>query len=86
MSRHLYVVDILSKLVCCLFLFAILASEVERFDKVVVEGGFFSVDYKIMTVDSYCLVIVQDRESEDLSIKLFFALHKSEEFDNTSHC
>jgi hypothetical protein len=64
---------------------AILASKVERFNGVAVEGGLFSVDHRIMTIDSHCPVIVRDRESEDLSMKLFFALHKSKEFDNTSH-
>ena len=83
MSRHPYVVDIFGELVCRPFLFAILASEVERFDEVAVEGGLFSVDHRIMTVDFHCPVIVRDKESEDLSMKLFFALHKSEEFDNT---
>lgn len=62
-----------------------LASEVEQFDGVAVEGGLFPVDHRIMTVDSHCPVIVRDGESEDLLMKLFFALHKSEEFDNTSY-
>jgi hypothetical protein len=57
-SRHPYIVDILSELVYRLFLFAILASEVERFDRVAVEGSLFSVDHRIMTVDSHYPVIV----------------------------
>jgi hypothetical protein len=49
---HPYVVDILGELVCRPFPFAILASEVERFDGVAVEGGLLSVDHRIMTVES----------------------------------
>ena len=78
-SWHAYVVYIFDKLIYRPFFFAILASEVERFDGVVVEGGYFFLNYRIMTVDSHCLVIVRDRESENLSINFFlrFASVKS---------
>ena len=85
-SWHRYIVYILGELICRPFFFTIFASEFERFDGVVVEGGHFSIDHRIMTVDSQYPMIVRDREIENLSMKLFFTLCKSEEFDNTSHC
>ena len=85
-SRHPYVVDILGELVCRPFLFAILASEVECFDGVAVEGGLFSIDHRIMAVNPHCPVVVRDGEGEDFPVKLLFAFHKSEEFNRTSYC
>ena len=38
-----------------------------------------------MAVDSHRPMVVRDRESEDLPVKLLFTLHKSEEFDDTPH-
>lgn len=58
MSQYLYVIDILSELICHLFLFAILTSKVKCFDRVAIEGSLFSVDHRIITIDSHCLVIV----------------------------
>jgi hypothetical protein len=38
-----------------------------------------------MTVDLYWTIIMQYRESKDLSVKLFFALYKSKEVDNAPY-
>ena len=42
-------------------------------------GGFSPVNYGVVTVDSHCSVIVRDRESEDISIELFFTIYKPDE-------
>ena len=44
-------------------------------DRVAVEGGLFSVRYRVAAVDSHRPVIVRDWEGEDFLMKLFFALH-----------
>ena len=36
------------------------------------KGGFVSVDYGIMAVDSHSPVIVRDRKGENLPVELFF--------------
>ena len=54
-------------------------------DWMAVEGSLACVDYRVMAVDPYRLVIMRDREGENFLMKLFFALHKPEEFDNTPH-
>ena len=50
-----------------------------------VKGSLACVDYRVMAIDPYCLVIMRDGEGENFLIKLFFALHKPEKFDNTPH-
>ena len=60
MSWHPYVVDVLCKLVCCPFLFAILASEAEFLDGVAVIGSILSVNYRIVAVYPHCPIIMQD--------------------------
>jgi hypothetical protein len=49
---------ILSELVYYLFLFAILASEVKRLDRVAVIGSILSVNYRILAIDSYRPIVV----------------------------
>ena len=50
-----------------------------------VGGGFVSIDYRVVAVDSYCSVTMWDRESEDLLVKFFFVLHKFKESNNTPY-
>jgi hypothetical protein len=52
-------------------------------NRVAVEFGFIPINYRIMAVDSYYPVIIQDKKGEDFSVKLFFALYKFKEFDIT---
>jgi hypothetical protein len=56
MQQHLSVVDVPYKLVCCLFLFAI--SKDEFFNKVAVKCSLRPVDYRVITINPYCLVIM----------------------------
>ena len=73
------------ELVCCPLFLAIQCCEVKRMDPVAVEGGFVSVNYRVVAVNSHCPVIVRDREDEYLPVKLIFMLHKFEESNNTPH-
>jgi hypothetical protein len=50
-----------------------------------VEGGFISIDYRVMAIDSHYPVIMRDREGEYLLVKLIFTLYKSKEPNNTPH-
>ena len=52
-------------------------------NRVVIEFGFVSINYKIIAIDSHYLVIIRDREGEDFLVKLFFVLYKFKEFDIT---
>ena len=82
MNRHPYIVDISGELKCRLFHFT-LYRKANFIDRVTVEFSFIPVNYRIIAVDSHCPVIVRDREGEDFSVKLFFALYKFKEFDIT---
>lgn len=84
--RHPNIVDIFGKLVYGPLLLAIHCREAELVDWMPVEGGFDSINYRIVAIDSYSPVIVRDRESEDFSVKLFFTIQKPKKFNNAPHC
>jgi len=52
----------------------------------VVEGSLTYINYSVIAVDPYCVVIMRNRERENFLIKLFFALYKPKEFDDTPYC
>jgi hypothetical protein len=52
MSRHLNIVGIFNEFVCRPFLFAIQFREVEYVDRMAVESGFVSFDYRVVTIAS----------------------------------
>src|SRR5271163_2996155 len=86
MSRHPYIIDTLCELACRPLLFAIQFCEVERTDRVTVEGSLISIDQSVMAVDSHRPVIVRDRKGENFPVHFLFALREFEELDNSSHC
>lgn len=49
-----------------------------------VKGSLASVDHKVMAVDSHRLVVVGDREGQDLPVELLFALFEVEKLDDRS--
>ncbi|KAH9204825.1 hypothetical protein DL95DRAFT_494432 [Leptodontidium sp. 2 PMI_412] len=71
---YLCIIDVLSEL----------CREVEGVDKVAVKGSLASVDHKVMAVDSHRLVVVGDREGQDLPVELLFALFEVEKLDDRS--
>lgn len=84
MSRYLYIVDVFGEFVRCSFCFAVRCCKANFIDRVAVEFGFVFIDYRVVVVDSYCLIVVRDREGKDLLVKLFFAFYKLKEFNITS--
>src|SRR5450432_3076320 len=55
-------------------------------DRVAVIGSILPIDHRVMTVNPHRPIIMRYRESKDLAVELLLAPHKSEKFNNTSHC
>jgi hypothetical protein len=68
LSRHPYIVDIFGEFACRPFLFAIQFREVECADRMAVEGGIVSVDYRVVAVDPHCC---GDARTLPLSVRRF---------------
>jgi hypothetical protein len=65
MRQHLSIVDVFGELICCPFLFAIQFCKAKLTDRVAVKSSLRPVDYRVMTVNPYCPVVMRDRESKD---------------------
>jgi hypothetical protein len=50
-----------------------------------VKGNFVFINYKVVAINFYYLVIVWNKESKDLLVKFFFALYKFKELNNTPY-
>lgn len=50
-----------------------------------IEGDLIFLDDSVMAIDSHRPVIVRDRKRKNFPVKLFFALHSSVKFDDTSY-
>ena len=52
---------------------------------VTIEGDLIFLDDSVMAIDSHRPMIVRDRKGKNFPMKLFFALHSSVKFDDTSY-
>lgn len=83
MSQHPNIIEIYSKYIYYLFLLP--KHKANATDWVAVEFGFVSINQRIITVDSYYLVVIEDEEGKDLQIEFLFVLYNSKEFYNASY-
>ncbi len=85
MSRYLGIIDTLSKPIRRLFLFPIKCGKAEFINRITVDYGLYALDYRVVAINSYSVVIVRNKKGENLSIKLFLALHKPKQFHDLSN-
>ena len=86
MRRHPYIIDVLGELVCRPLLFAAQFCEVKLADGVTIKGSVFSLDYRVVAIDSHRGVVVRDRESKNVPVEFFLALYEPEKLNDNPDC